>query len=172
MDEPLGDQILNTLDQARHQYYRLILVVAPPGSGKTSALHHVSDAISAPLINLNLELSRRMLNLTERQRILDLARILQEIASEVAGEVVLLDNIELLFDVNLKRDPLRLLQKLSRDKIIVAAWSGCVMDGHLTYASPGHPEHRHYPAQDILICQPGSDSTGSGNPFNKRGHGE
>ncbi|MEN6474686.1 MAG: BREX-3 system P-loop-containing protein BrxF, partial [Syntrophaceae bacterium] len=40
------------------------------------------------------------------------------------ARVVLLDNIEILFDVSLKQDPLRLLQGLSRNTTLVAAWSG------------------------------------------------
>jgi hypothetical protein len=55
---------------------------------------------------------------------------------------VLLDNLELLFDISLKLDPLRCLQDLARDKTIVAAWNGTVTAGHLTYATPDHPEYR------------------------------
>jgi hypothetical protein len=133
----------------------------------------------APLINVNLELSRRMLDLTERQRALQLPRLLQDIcASSVerqASEVLLLDNIEILFDVKLQQDPLRLLQGLSRNKTIVAAWPGSVTDsctggygsteddarrttsdaGHyLTYAIPDHPEYRRYPIRDFLVISP------------------
>ena len=36
--------------------------------------------------------------------------------------MILLDNIEVIFDVALKQDPLRLLQRLSRNKTVVAAW--------------------------------------------------
>ena len=38
------------------------------------------------------------------------------------SDVVLLDNIELLFAVEFAQDPLRLLQSLSRNVTIVAAW--------------------------------------------------
>jgi hypothetical protein len=50
-----------------------------------------------------------MLDLTERQRELRLPRLLMEIVNDAAGDVVLLDNIEILLDVSLKQDPLRLL---------------------------------------------------------------
>jgi hypothetical protein len=69
-----------------------------------------------------------MLDLTERQRALQLPRLLGEIVGEATGELVLLDNIEILFDVHLKQDPLRLLQGLSRNKTVVAAWNGSIMD--------------------------------------------
>jgi len=57
-------------DSASMMYFRLILMVGPAGSGKTSALQEVSARTSAPLVNVNLELSRRMLDLTERKRAL------------------------------------------------------------------------------------------------------
>jgi hypothetical protein len=107
----------------------------------------------APLVNVNLELSCRMLDLTERQRALQLPRLLGEIVSET-GELVLLDNIEILFDVRLKQDPMRLLQGLSRNKTVVAAWNGSIVDGHMTYAVPDHPEYRRYPIHDFLVASP------------------
>ncbi|MBW2068237.1 MAG: BREX-3 system P-loop-containing protein BrxF [Deltaproteobacteria bacterium] len=154
MAEPLVDQVLQKIDEVRELYYRLILLVGPAGSGKTSVLQEVSVVSSAPLINVNLELSRRMLDLTERQQTLRLPRLLGEIVGEVTGELVLLDNIEILFDVHLKQDPLRLLQGLSRNKTIVAAWNGTIVGGYLTYAEPGHPEYRRYPIRDFLLVSP------------------
>jgi len=147
----LTDQIVRKLEQVTEQYYRLVLVVAPAGGGKTSALQDVSERTGAPLINVNLELSRRMLNLTKRQRALQLPKLLSDIVMEAGSDVVLLDNIEILFDVSLKQDPLRLLQKLSRNKTVVAAWNGSIVDGYLTYAVPGHPEYRRYRIRDFLV---------------------
>ncbi len=113
MAEPLADQIMWNIKQADELYHRLMLVVAPAGAGKTTALQDIQERIGAPLINVNLELSRRMLDLTERQRALQLPRLLREFINDTAGEVVLLDNIEILFDVSLKQDPLRLPPRLS-----------------------------------------------------------
>jgi hypothetical protein len=151
MPEPLADQVLQKISEAGELYYRLILVVGPAGSGKTKTLQEVSALTSAPLINVNLELSRRMLDLTERRRALQAPKLLGEIVGETKGEVALLDNIEILFDVHLKQDPLRLLQRLSRNKIIVASWNGSVIDGYITYAVPYHPEYRRYPICDFLV---------------------
>ena len=81
-------------------------------------------------------------------------RLLDEIIRASASEVVLLDNIEILFDTSLNQDPLRLLQGLSRNKTVVAAWSGYIESEHLVYATPGHPEYRRYPIQDLLIVEP------------------
>jgi len=165
MAEPLVDQVLRKIGEAHELYHRLILMVGLAGSGKTSVLQVVSASTSAPLVNVNLELSRRMLDLSERQRALQLPRLLGEIVGGATGDLpaatpaaqagpVLLDNIEILFDVHLKQDPLRLLQGLSRNKTVVAAWSGSIVDGHLTYAIPDHPEYRRYPIRDFLVVSP------------------
>lgn len=154
MAEPLADQILRNTEGASELYHRLLLVVAFAKAGKTQALQEVSKRTGVPLINVNLELSHRMLELTERQRALHLPRLLGEIVDALPSDLVLLDNIEILFDMKLQQDPLRLLQGLSRNKTVVAAWSGAVVDDHMTYAVPDHPEYRRYPIRDFLIVSP------------------
>jgi len=152
MAEPLADQVVRKIKQAAELYHRLMLVVAPAGAGKTTTLQDIQERIGAPLVNINLDLSRRMLDLTERQRALQLPLLLREIISDAEGVVVLLDNIEILFDVSLKQDPLRLLQGVSRNKTVVAAWNGTIDGNHMIYAVPDHPEYRRYIVRDFLVA--------------------
>ena len=154
MAEPLANQLICKIDQAAQLYYRLVMLVAPAGAGKTAALQKVHESTTAPLININLELSRRMLDFTERQRVLQLPRLLSELVGASAAEVILLDNIEVLFDISFRQDPLRLLQGLSRNKTVVAAWSGFIDGEHMVYAVPDHPEYRRYPLRDFLVVYP------------------
>ena len=160
MAQALADQIMDCLDQAAGLYHRLVLVAAPSGGGKTEALRDVAERAQAPVVNVNLELSRRMLDLTERQRALNASRILAEIVEETRAPLVLLDNIEVLFDPGLKQDPVRVLQSLSRNRTIVAAWNGTVEAGQLVYGGPGHPEHVRAPARDFL-CVCGGTAAGA-----------
>lgn len=154
MAESLVDQVLGKIDQAAELYHHLILIVAPAGSGKTSALQDLHERLDLPLVNVNLELSRRMLELTERQRSLQLPRLVMDTVNEAKGDIVLLDNIELLFDVLLKQDPLRLLQGISRNKTVVVSWNGLIDNNYLIYATPDHPEYKRYPVRDLLIATP------------------
>ncbi|MEW6742182.1 MAG: BREX-3 system P-loop-containing protein BrxF [Planctomycetota bacterium] len=153
MAGPLSEEILARIEKAPELYHRLILLVAPSGSGKTAALKDIAAQTGASLLNLNLEVSRRLLDLTERQRALQLPRVLEE-AVATAPALILLDNIEILFDVSLQQDPLRLLQGLSRNRTVVASWSGTVHDGYLTYAIPEHREYRRYPCRGLVIVCP------------------
>lgn len=151
MAESLADRVIRSIGQAAELYHRLVMLVAPPGAGKTAALQDVHERTAAPLVNVNLELSRRLLDLTERQRALQLPRLLGEIVSATEDDVILLDNVEVLFDVSLKQDPLRLLQALSRNKTVVVAWSGAIDGGYIVYATPNHPEYKRYPLRDFLV---------------------
>lgn len=153
MPEPLSEKVLAQIGKAEELYHRLILIAAPSGSGKTAALQDVAARTGAQLLNLNLELSRRMLDLTERQRALQLPRVLEEVVGR-DDPLVLLDNIEILFDVTLKQDPLRLLQGVSRNRTVVAAWNGTLEGEYLTYATPEHPEYRRYPRRELVVVYP------------------
>ena len=151
MPEPIAQRILTKIDEVGSLYYRLVLVVLPSGSGKTATLRSVAQRLSARYINVNLGLSRRLLGLTERQRALQAGRLLDEIIGNGGDAIVLLDNVELLFDPKLQQDPLRLFRALSRRRTVAVAWNGQVQGGYLTYAEPDHPEYRRYPAGDLIV---------------------
>ena len=147
--------------QAHDLYYRLLLLVGPSGTGKSATLTAASEQVGATLVNIGLELSRSLLEFPVRQRPLQVGPLLTQCvcrAAQGGGDVVLLDNTELLFDASLQQDPLRLLQGVARNVTVVAAWTGEVREGSLRYAVPGHPEHRHYPAEDLLIATAGEGS--------------
>lgn len=150
----LTQEIIDKIKEAANLYYRLVLVVGPSGTGKTNALQDVRDRTDARLVNVNLELSRRMLELTERQRALRLPGLLREIIENGENPLILLDNLELVFDVGLNQDPLRLLQGLSRNNTVATAWNGTIVNDSLVYAIPAHPEYRRYPIRDFLMASP------------------
>lgn len=154
---PLSEEIYAQLMQAPSLYYRLVLVVGPFRSGKSMALRELKLDHGWPLVNLSLALSEKLLELTAKQRALRVARIVEDIVHDQAGDTVLLDNIEMLFHPDLKQDPLRLLQNLSRNRTIVAAWRGEYVGESLSYAAPAHPEFRRYevPQARIVSSQDG-----------------
>jgi hypothetical protein len=158
MAEPIHEALLRSIPAAATCYHRLVLLVGPSGSGKTAVLQELAEQLPSKLINVNLELSRALLELTTSQRIVRLPRILDELLRSQASPL-LLDNLEILFDHDLKHDPLRLLQALSRNRVVVASWNGSADAGALSYAEFGHPECRCYDSVDALIV--GMDGRGT-----------
>ncbi len=137
--------------QASGLYHRLVLLVGASGCGKTAVLGEFARSVGVPLVNLNLELSRALLDIPRAQRHLAISRLLSSVVEPLPGEVALLDNIEILFAPELQLDPLKAIQQLSRNRTIVAAWNGLVAADRLLYAEPSHLEFRDYPVRDLMI---------------------
>jgi len=68
--------------------------------GQNDSLQKIAARTGYRYINVNLELSQRLLELT-RQRVLQVHRLLGEIIGNTNNQVVLLDNLEILFEVSL-----------------------------------------------------------------------
>src|ERR1035441_6649233 len=81
---------------------KLILLIGPPGSGKTQLLRNLPAKTSSVYLNVGVLLGRRLAPLTQRQRQLSVNRLVCEVADEhPATDLLLVDNIELLFDRSL-----------------------------------------------------------------------
>lgn len=148
-------QLEQSIEQVASQYYRLVILVGAPASGKTTALQTVAQNLGCQLLNVNLELSKKMLELTRTQRSRQVERLLKEVIATVPGDVVLLDNLEILFDTALELQPLRLLQVLDRNRTIVASWNGSFQGGTLIYAEPGHPEFMQFKQPEAVVVTVG-----------------
>jgi len=158
MAEPIENKVTRSLKAAEELYYRLVLIVGKNGTGKTSVIHNLAKLHKTNPVNINLRLSKELLELTAKQRQLKISEILAQTVNGT-GEKVFLDNSEILFDVELKQDPLRLLQGLSRNISVVASWNGTFESGKLIYAEPGHREYRSYDLTDTLVVSMNGEAT-------------
>jgi hypothetical protein len=150
MMSPTSKDLGVLCETAAALYHHLVLVVGPARSGKTRLLRATAAANGWPLINLNQRVSELLLELTQRQRALRVPHLVGDVLKSTGADVVLVDNLELLFSPELQQDPLKLLQGASRNRTIVASWPGALSGRHLTYAEPSHPEYRRYPELDTL----------------------
>jgi Cdc6-like AAA superfamily ATPase len=146
-----ADNLRQAIRQAGDLYYRLVLLAGPQGTGKTAVLQALAKENQYPLINVNYQLCKGMLELTRNQRTRQVERLFKAVAGSGTGNVVLLDNLEVLFDPSLEVVPLRLLLAASRNQTLVASWNGTYKDGTLTYAEPDHPEFIQYKQVEALV---------------------
>jgi len=156
------DRLAAAVGDAGSAYHRLVLLVGPARSGKTEALRRLGGDRGWPRVNLNRELSALLIDYPKRQRALKLPDLASQMAAAQSGDVILIDNIELLFAPELAVDPLRLLQGLSRNRIVIASWRGAYDGEQLTYAEPGHPEWRRYTHPEAAVVsatQPATNQT-------------
>ena len=133
------------IDEIQALQSKLILVVAPPRFGKTKVLTEVATRRGAKVLNVGAELGGRLAALPVRERKLKAVEILRDLAEKhVSGDLLLLDNLELLFDKALKLDPLALLKRHAHSRRVVAVWPGEINNGRLIYAEFVHPEYQDY----------------------------
>jgi ABC-type thiamine transport system ATPase subunit len=149
------DQVEAAVDDLAFGYERLVLIVGPPGSGKSSVLRDAAEQRGWSVTNLGLELAQRMLELPVQQRPARVLDTISAILDELNSDVACLDNIELLFEPSLQLDPMGLLQSLSRQKTLVVAWPGRTLGDedspHLMHAERPHPEYRDYSARGLVL---------------------
>jgi hypothetical protein len=145
------DHVLEKLGFVNRQFYRLLLIVGPSERGQENIVNHVSKKINAPVANINLDVSRQLLELPEKQRPLNVAKILDSIIKSKTKNTFIFKNIELLFHAALETDPMRLFKNISRNKTLIVAWNGFIEDNYLIYAAPGHPDYKKYLTNDLNI---------------------
>ncbi|MEA5594796.1 BREX-3 system P-loop-containing protein BrxF [Rivularia sp. UHCC 0363] len=147
--ELISSKISSYFTQALEQYHRLIIV--PLQGDYQTDFQQVAESIDGQYININLELSKLLLELTQKQRLLKAERLLKQIIESTNSQVIFLEHLEILFDTSLQLDPLRCLQKLARNYTIVAIWKGKIEKKHLVYAEREHPEYKSYPIDGFLV---------------------
>jgi len=148
------EELERTIDELGALHSRLILLVGPPQSGKTSILRCLSEQRAVTPLNVGADLGRCLSGLSHSQRALSASGLLRELADRhTSDELLLVDNIELLFDRSLKLDPLTLLKQLSRVRPVVATWPGEQSGGRLKYAEMGHPEYQDYVVDGLTVFQ-------------------
>ena len=147
----IQEEIRKNIQDARHLYQKLILLVGKSGSGKTGILKKISNEFAVPMINVNLEMSSRLLDIPLEKRASNLSRLFSSLLNNTGRDMVLLDNMEILFDKSLQQNPLSLLQNNGKNRVVIAAWSGAIENGRLTYARTEHHEFRAYSTEETGI---------------------
>lgn len=139
------EKLEKLVDDITNLNSKLVLLIGPPRSGKTALLAQLSERRDAPVLNVGAELGRQLLAVPSTRRHLQAADLMKDLTDETARQgLLLLDNIELLFDRTLQLNPLDLLKRHAHARRVIAVWPGELRERRLSYATTGHPEHQDY----------------------------
>lgn len=144
----LCENIRDALAILPNEYHKLILVLAQLDD-KAEVVEKISNKYAYDVLNVNLRLSEKLISVPISERWIYVDEYFKKLLNDYKTDVIVLNNIEMLFEPHLKVDPLRLLKSVSRYRKIIAIWTGDYTDGVLTYAEPSHPEYRRYKNDDL-----------------------
>lgn len=145
------ERLQRLVDETSALQSKLVLIIGAPGSGKTAILHALGQSRRVTPLKIGSMLGHRLEALPQRQRNIEANTILRELADQHAvDDLLLVDNMELLFDRTLQLDALDLLKRHAHARRVVAVWPGSLRDGRLLYAEMGHPEHQDYGLEGLV----------------------
>ena len=101
-----------------------------------------------PVLSLSRALAQKLSDLPARRRSTAVRTLLEEAIGQLAVAVVLCTDLGLLFDPDLKLDPLALLRHLSRGSRLIVAWPGSYQGSILACAVPAHAHYRTWSDMD------------------------
>jgi predicted ATPase len=145
------DRLQRLVDEISALHSKLVLLIGVPGSGKTELLQVLGKNCGAMPLKIGSALGSVLAAIPQKQRPIQANTMMRELADQHAvSNLLLLDNIELLFDRTLQLNPLDLLKRHAHARRVVAAWPGELRDGRLIYATMGHPEHQDYGLEGLI----------------------
>jgi hypothetical protein len=131
---------------------KLILLVG--SSGKTRLLRALARRFNTAPFNVGAKLGQRLAVTPISDRGFSTNELLREITDKVDGDApLLLDNLEVLFESSLKINPLNVIKLLAHSRLVIAAWPGEIRNDRLIYAGMGHPEHRDYTRDGVVVFE-------------------
>ena len=150
----MPDRIERLIADVAHRNTKLVLLVGTHLTAKSSLLNDFASHVTMVPLNVGSKLGARLAMLPQKQRHLETGNILRDLAEQHArGDLLLLDNIEILFDRTLHLDPLDLLKRHAHVRRVVLVWPGDLREGRLTYAEKGHPEHQDYGLDGLVTLE-------------------
>jgi type II secretory pathway predicted ATPase ExeA len=146
-------RIVETVREGQKSAERLVLLVGRPGSGKSKLLRELSTIRGWKYVNCRTFLTEELLEMVPKVRAQEAAGLIAKALDALAAEVVVLDDMQVLFAPVLQVDPLNLLKHLGRRFSIVAAWPGQFDGKKLEIAAAGLSDPKLYDATGLTIVQ-------------------
>ncbi len=145
------EKLEQLVDEVGALHSKLILITGKPRTVKTALLQALEKSLGITVLSVGSALGNRISVVPQRQRHLHTTTLLRDLADlHATADLLLMDNLELLFDKSLQLDPLDLLKRHAHVKRVVTVWPGDLRDGRLTYAEMGHPEHQDYSLAGVV----------------------
>ena len=150
MNSYLLEQIENAIAVVSNRYFKQIFVNDYMNG---NSVKKIADGHSLPYINVNIELSLLLRDVSITRRTHRITELFQQLINKFSEDVICLDYYELLFTESLAIDPMILMKNNSQNKTLIISWRGKINEDVLIHAEPGHPEYKKYVMPDAIIIK-------------------
>jgi AAA+ ATPase superfamily predicted ATPase len=153
------EKLLSILDLIKNEYFKLIIITGPFGSGKTRILKKLAERPDFTYLNMNLELTNRLMGIKESDYDTRAQELVKEMIDDYSDTILLIDNIEIFFSSEVgKIDPVSAFKNLARDKIIVISIPGKQRGEKIIYSSLGRKDYLEMDISDLTVIDLGGVS--------------
>ncbi len=147
--------VVECVREAQKNPEQLVLIVGQPGSGKSKLLRELATMRGWEYVDCNALLTEEFLELIPKVRSQEAPVIMGKILADKDADVILLDDMQVLFAPVLKIDPLQLIKQLSKKQTILAAWPGEFDGNNLLFHQIGQKDDQTYKASNVRIIELG-----------------
>lgn len=158
MAQNINQAVINAINNVSLDRHKLVVLLGAFGVGKTKILRDIAEETGGVYLNLNLELSERLLTLP-RNAMNDgvtVPRLIDEICDSFSPnkETILVDNIELLFSPELgKINPIDTFKRFSRQRPVVIAIPAYREGNLAVYSTPDSQDYFPVPLEDFVTIE-------------------
>ena len=131
----------------------LMFVVGKPGSGKSSMLRELSARNKWQYVDCRNLLTDDFYELIPQERLKHGPELIKKQLERYTSPVILLDRLQVLFTPVLHLEPVGLLQRLSEQMSLVAAWPGDYEDGSLIFTDMATQKEHKFQVDSVHICK-------------------
>ena len=137
----MNSKINSELSSLSTAYEKLAFVLVKNDNNIHLASEIIQKEFDVDIINISIELSKLLGPEKETRYPFLVNKKLDEIIDKFSAEILVLRNIELLYEPILKLNVIQSLKNISRQRAIIVFWPGIFEDNYLIYATPAHPEY-------------------------------
>jgi len=154
----MHDKLIEALRIVGTDRHKLVILLGAFGSGKTQLLKRVAPEVGAQYVNLNLQLTERLLAVP-RSGYCDgvtVHRLIDELCDELSpdGRPLFVDNVELLFSPEVgKINPVDTFKRMSRQRPVVLALPAKRQGNHAVYSAMGREDYMRIPLENYPVVE-------------------
>lgn len=147
----MDPKIKTTISLLDTNYEKLVFILIKQDSDWICTHDLLKQEFDVDILNISYELAKRLLTEKESRYPFLISTKLREILADFSPQLLILRNIEFLFEPSLKLNVIPALKNISRHQAIIVLWPGEFIDRYLIYSAPGHPEHQRGYVGDVPV---------------------